>query len=381
MIRLYLTRLKILGRDRANVFWTFLFPIILATLFNLALGNLYNTESFHTIEVALVESDDYQYLEEFKSSMLEAKTSTNGDGINLFKLTECDLDEAKSLLNDNKIIGYIQPGDPMNLVVKSSGIKQTIAKSFLESYSQTLNTVESIGTLQPQSYSKVLEDISKPMDYISLGSMGENPPDVILNYFYALIAMACLFGSYWGVKEIITIQGDLSLKGARINIAPIHKMKMLLCNISAALTIHFIGILLLLAYLILGLKVSFGNDLLYVILTCLVACTFGITLGAMVGTLAKKSAHFKDSILTAIVMFSSFLAGLMIVDMKYLVTKKTPFLQYLNPAHLVTDAFYSLYYYESNSRFIMNIALMLCYTFLFSFIAYIAVRRRKYESL
>lgn len=381
MIRLYLTRLKILSRDRANVFWTFLFPIILATLFNLALSNVYRTESFNSIEVALVENETYEYMEEFKSALNDAKTSTNGNGINLFEVVECELEEAKSLLNDNRIIGYIQPGDSMNLIVKSSGIKQTIAKSFLRQYSQTLNTVESIGKSQPQSYPQVLEDISNPATYVASASMGENPPNIILNYYYALIAMACLFGSFWGLKEIVYIQGDLSWKGARVNMAPIHKMKMLLCNMLAALTIHFIGIIILLGYLTLVLKVNFGNDLLYVILTCLIACVFGISLGAMVSTITKKNADFKNSVLAAVVMFSCFLSGLMMVEMKYIVATKVPFLQYLNPAHMVTDAFYSLYYYETKSRFVIDFSLMIVYSLIFSLITYLSVRRKKYESL
>ncbi|MCR1899476.1 ABC transporter permease [Irregularibacter muris] len=381
MIRLYGTRLKSLGRDRSNVFWTFLFPIILATLFNLALGNIYNTEAFHSIEVALVENDNYSYMKEFEKTLEDTTIENHGEDTKLFKVTKSDEDQAKTLLNNNKVIGYIEPGKEMNLVVKSSGIQQTIVKSFLEKYSQTLNTLESIGRTSPQSYGQALEDIGHLSSYISEVNLGKNPPDIILNFYYALIAMACLFGSFWGLKEIVSIQGDLSWKGARINITPLHKIKLLLCNMLAALTIHLIGILLLLAYLSLVLKIDFGKNLGYILLTCFMSCMLGISLGAMVGTLTKKNADFKNSVLAAIVMFSCFLAGLMMVEMKHIVATKLPFLQYLNPAHLITDAFYSLYYYETYSRFSLNIVLMLGYSLLFSLITYLLVRRMQYESL
>ena len=48
----------------------------------------------------------------------------------------------------------------------------------------------------------------------------------------------------------------------------------------------------------------------------------------------------------------SFLAGLMFVDMKYIIAVKAPFLSYINPAALISDAFYSLYLFDSHSRFL-----------------------------
>ena len=379
MIKLYLTRLKILSRDRTNIFWTFLFPIILASLFNLTLGNAYNEKSFDSIKIALIENKSYEYMMEFKDTLLEAKTTANGDSIHLFNVTEIQLKEAQSLLNNNKIIGYIQPGSTMNLIVKSSGIEQTIAKSFLENYAQSLNTLGNIGN--PQLYPQIVKDISNPSNYIIPASMGENPPDVTLNHYYALLAMACLFGGFWGLKEIVYIQADLSWKGARVNITPIHKMEILLCNLLATLTIHFVGILMLLGFLIFGLKINFGNNFSYVLLTSLFASIFGISLGAMISTLTKKDENFKGSVVATIVMSSSFLAGLMMVEMKHIIATKLPFLQYVNPAGIITDAFYSLYYYENYDRFFINLILMVAYSLLFSFITYLAVRRKKYESL
>jgi len=347
----------------------------------MAFSNIYSSENFHSIKIALVDNQDYQYNKEFQEAIINASTSNSGEGTKLFEVTESDLTKAKSLLDADKIIGYILPADQMQLIVKSSGLSQTITKSFLESYTQSLNTLQTIGVAKPQSYPQLIEDIRSPSTYISEASMDDNPPDTTLNYYYALLAMACLFGCYWGLNEIINIQGDLSWKGARINVSPIHKIKLLLCNIMAALTVHFIGVLLLLSYLTFILKVDFGDDVGYVILTCFVSCMLGISLGAMVSTLTKKNASFKSSILSATVMFSCFLAGLMMVQMKYIVATKAPFLQYINPAHMITDAFYSLYYYDTFERFTMNISLMIGYTLLFSLVTYQVVRRKKYASL
>lgn len=381
MIQLYLTRLKCLLKNRGNIFWTFLFPIVLSTLFYMAFSNLYSAEGFHSIDIALVENEDYHYMAELKDALYHATTSNQEEGTKLFIVKESKIEEAKTLLNENRITGYILPGENMQLMVKSSGLNQTIVKSFLESFSQTLNTIQTVGSVQPQSYPALIKDISNSRSYINETTLNNNPPDLTLNYYYALLAMASLFGCFWGLTEIINIQGNLSWKGARINIAPVHKMKLLFCNIIAALTIHFTGILVLLSYLTFVLKLNFGDDFWYIILTCLVASILGISLGTMVTSLSKKNENFKSSVLSAIVMLSSFLAGLMVVQMKYIVATNIPFLQYVNPAHIITDAFYSLYYYETLERFTLNITLMIGYTILFSVITYLAVRRKKYASL
>ena len=225
MIRLYLTRLKCLLRNKENIFWTFLFPVVLATLFNLAFQNLYSSESFESIPIAVINNGDYANMEEFQDALEGATTSSEENGSKLFMVTESDDQEAKALLDENDIIGYIVPGEEMQLTVKGSGIEQTIVKSFLDSYSQITNTVASILTANPASYPELMNDISNRSTYVNEIPIGNNPPDVTLNYYYALLAMATLFGSFWGLKEITDIQENLSYKGARINIAPVHKMK------------------------------------------------------------------------------------------------------------------------------------------------------------
>jgi ABC-2 type transport system permease protein len=82
--------------------------------------------------------------------------------------------------------------------------------------------------------------------------------------------MTCLFGGFSGVKEITDIQGDLSKRAARINMVPVHKMKMFIYSLSAAFLIQFIQILLVLGYLHFALKIDFGNQLSYILLLCFV---------------------------------------------------------------------------------------------------------------
>lgn len=381
MLNLYKTRVKCLIRNKSNVFWTFLFPIVLATLFHLAFSNLNSSEVFHSIPIGLIENSEYENTEIFIETMTSLKVSDGEGASKLFKVSVLEREEAEEKLRKDKIIGYIYPKEDMELTVKESGIEQTIVKSFLDGYSQSVNTIGSLIELNPQNIENIFKNMQDKNTYLQDYLQGGNSPDTTLNFFYSLIAMACLFGCFWGLTAIADIQANLSLVGARVNVTPTKKIKLLSCNILAALTVHFTGILLLMAYLINVLKINFGDDIAFVILSSFMSSLLGISLGAMVSILSNKDLNFKYNMMSAITMFSCFLSGLMSVQVKYIVATRLPLLQYINPAHIITDAFYSLYYYETKERFFLNIGLMIGYSLVFGVITYVANRRKKYASI
>ena len=68
---------------------------------------------------------------------------------------------------------------------------------------------------------------------ISRGENRENKTDITVTYFYALLAMTTLYGSFWGIRAVNEVQADQSMKGPYKS-GPVHKMKMLLAAILAA---------------------------------------------------------------------------------------------------------------------------------------------------
>jgi len=107
----------------------------------------------------------------------------------------------------------------------------------------------------------------------------------------------------------------------------------------------------------------------------------GVSFGALIGASNTKSENFKSALSTAISLTFSFLAGMMMVNVKYIVTHAVPALAWLNPANLITDAFYSLYYYDTYERFYLNIGLLFAFAAVFYLIVYFITRRQKYASI
>ena len=178
-----------------------------------------------------------------------------------------------------------------------------------------------------------------------------------------------------------SIQANLTPLGARRSISPAKKWKVVLSDALASMVIQTIELLVLLVYLIFALKVDFGRQMGYVILTCTIGSMVGISFGSLVGAASKQSEGVKVGMLIGISLACSFLAGLMFVNMKDIIAQNVPVLSYINPAALLADAFYSLYMFGAGSRYWINIAVLVGITVLFSVVSYLIVRRQRYASL
>lgn len=116
-------------------------------------------------------------------------------------------------------------------------------------------------------------------------------------------------------------------------------------------------------------------------LTTFVGSVAGLSLGSIVSAIVKKSEGIKIAILIGVSMSGSALAGMMYQGIKYIIAKNIPILSYLNPVNLLTDAFYCLYYYDTFTRYALNIVLLCVFIIVFCLGTYFIVRRRKYASL
>ena len=394
VFNLYKSRLKCLFRNKENIFWSYVFPIALVTLFYFAFNNLFSSTDLKTINIAYVHAQpghaqpghaqdrqDAEYENEMNYLVDVLEAAEISDELPLYNVRYYDIEEASKALEEDEIIAYIVNDKEPKVYVKRNGLSQTIVKSFIDSYNRGAYTIQSILSKNPDAMNQgLLDDI---MDYKSFTTEIKNgvEPNVTLIYFYALLAMTCLMSTNWGLDEVVNIQGNRSNRGARINVSPIHKMKLLLINMLAAFTAHVGSIVLMLLYMIKVLGINFGDNIPQLILVCFIGEIMGLFIGATVGAWVNKSPNVQGAITTAIIMVGSFLSGMMYLDMKYLVAKNAPILSYINPVNLVSDSFYSLYYYDNFNRFYMNITILVIMVVILGIASYLGLRRKTYASI
>lgn len=371
-------RLKRMLRDKKSLLWTLIFPICLGTFFFLGLSNVCEPDLFIKTKIAIVENQEYREDKNFQIAL----ESVEQEEKPLFSVTITSREEAEKLLDSGEITGYIELINGPKLTIKQNGINESIIKSFLDQYKRKMATCNSIFAIVPTTDSqKLLEDIGHQTSYISKINLGSMDFSLLASYFYALLAMSCLFASYTGAREVMDIQADLSKTGARINVAPIQKNVLFLSGICAAWVIQMIAFCLVLAYITLILKVDMGHRTGYILLTGFISSLVGISIGAFVAAVVKGGEHFKESILTTISVGGGFLAGLMVYDMKYIIATKCPIISYINPASLIADAFYSLYYSEDFSRYYTNIGILCLYLIGLWTVIYMVIRRTRYANI
>ena len=376
---IFIVRMKCLLRNKELMFWRLVFPLLMATFFNMAFSGLNSAEAFKPIEAAVVNDAGYKQDTSFQQTLTAV---SNGDS-RIFNLKEVSTrEEAEQLLESGEIEGFFSVEGTLALTVKKSGLNPSIMKSFADQYQQTASAVGQILKSNPQALQNgLLQDMGLSRDYVTEVSSSGAAPNNVLNYFYSLIAMACFYGSFFGLHEVTDIQANLSARAARINMSPVHKLKAFVAGLSAALVIQFAEILILLAYLSFALHVDFGPRIGYVLLTAFVGCILGLAFGSLISAAVKKSEGLKTAILISATMVGTFMAGMMMLNMKYIISQNAPILSYLNPINLLTDAFYSLYYYDTLDRYLLNLGLMGVFAVVFCLGTYAIIRRRKYASL
>ena len=376
---LYKTRLKCLLRDKTLLFWTMLFPVLISTLFYFAFSNLSSIDSYNTINIAIVDVNNIPV--EFVSAI---KTVKFGSERNMFNVTESEKEQADELLNKNIITGYIElEEEGIVLTIKNSGLNATILKTFLDEYVQSSSIINSVITKSQGAVdiNTLIEEISNQRQYLNYQT-GTNEPNLTLLYFYSLLAMTIINGSFWGAQEITNLQPNLSVKGIRMSISPTKRFILLISNIMAAFTVHMIEIALFLLYIILILGVAIGSNILYVILLCALGSFMGIAFGAFLSiSLKKVSEGVKIGICTSIGVFGAMLSGMMYPNIKYWINTKAPILGIINPVNIITDGFYSLYYYTNLNRYYQNIIILSIMLVLFVSLTYVQFRRDNYDSI
>ncbi len=370
-------RLKCFLRDRQMLFWTMAFPLLLATLFHLAFSNLMNIDQFSEIPVAVVDTAEYR-----ENVALQSALASVSSDEGLFDLQVVSLDVARDQLQNETIEGFILCDPAIRLNVKKSGLNQSIIRQFLDDYNQTVAAYQTILQSDPNALQNgLIDELEGRRSYARKLPISQNAMDPAVIYFFSLIAMAALYGGFWGMRVISELQADLSPQGARVNLAPVHKLTLLMTDIGAVFVIQFSILLIVIVYITQVLKHSFGQQTGYVVLTAAVGSFVGISMGACIAALVKKGEGAKTGVLIASSMVMTFLSGMMYHGIKYWVSHTLPILAWINPANLITDAFYALYYYDTLTRFTLNLAILLAFGVIFCLLTYRIIRRQNYASL
>ena len=377
--------LKVLFKNKVLIFWTLAFPLIMGTFFNLAFKDIISNNKLNVFDIAIVKDgfdNNYVYKEVFNT------LSDKDNPDRLFNIKYTTVEEAKELLEEDKIVGYLEIKDKPILTFTNNGINQTILKYVVDEISDINSVIGNmtnpvIATSYQIDYQSIYQEVSNMVsnNNIKINNTASSKLDFMVIEFYTLIAMTCLYSGILAMVSINKCLPNISNNGKRMSVSPAKKSTLVLSSLLAAFIVQLIGLALLFLYTIFVINVDFGDKPLLVVLVSIIGTLTGLALGVAVGVNIKSSDNTKTGIIIAISMTCCFFAGMMGVTMKYIIDKNIPLLNKLNPGSLITDALYSIYYFDKPNRYIMDVLILSGITLALVLISFNNLRRQKYDSI
>lgn len=380
--------IKILFKNKTLIFWTFAFPIILGFFFHMAFENIEKDEALQTFDIAIVDNND------FKQQTLYHDTLKQLEQEGLFNIHYVHQKKAKSMLDQNKIEGYLlfKKHDPV-IVIKENGMEQTILQFTIDEIKQNKQMIEDLTNkkiqdeIQNGNYSfdtkQIVESIKQKLNEegVSIQDTSNKHLSYIQVEYYTLIAMACMYGGMLGLAAINNQLANMSFQGKRVSVSPNKKSTLVLSSACGSYVVSLVGISLLLLFLKFILKVDFGQKMSFVVLLAVIGDLAGISFGIFIASVFRFSENVKTGITIAVSMFLSVLSGMMGVTLKYVIDQKLPVINLINPNNLITDGFYSLYYYSTYERYFRDIRYLFIFIILCLVFSFISLRGESYDHL
>lgn len=367
---------KVKLRNFNMTFWPLVFPLILGTLFYVAFGKI-DEADFETVPVAVVVQSEGESAENFLVFLEKIET----DETELIQTEQMEEEGALKALGNGEIAGIFYVGEKPSLVVGKMGMEESILQTLLTSYESTRQTMERIGKEHPEGLLEAVKQMGEYQEMVAQVSMGGKTTDGNVQFFYALIAMACMYGCFIGFGSAISLQANLTSLAARRCVTPTHKLVMICSEMITCFGLHFLNICVLLFYLRVALKLDFQGQLPAMLLVAFMGCMIGCSMGLFVGSLSKMQEGAKIGIMLAISMACSFLSGLMANVMKDIVERHCPIVNRLNPAAVITDALYCINVYDDPVRLRRSLITLGVMSLALTLGAFLAVRRERYDSI
>lgn len=375
MFHIFKYRFLCFIKNKTLIFWTLIFPVGLATLFFFAFSELGTSTTLKVIDIAVIEDGNTNF-----EGVIDALSQKN-DG-QLFNPVYVSEEKAQELIENKKVVAAIKTSDIPEIIYQNNSLNITIIREVIQSYVHVSLTIANLAQINPSILNEsVIQDLQTNHTLIEVQASGGGSKDMTMQYFYTVIAMASLYGAFWGLRSMKDSQANQSAQAMRINVAPTPKLQVVLTDFIVSYILMVLEMTVAFSYMIFVLKVDFGERFPMVCLVTLCALFLSISLGTMVGCISKLSEKANMNMISMGSLVSSFLAGMMIASLPYMIDHMAPFVKFINPASLITNSFNMLYFYSDIGPVYYNMLILLCMGMACLTISYRVLRRKKYASI
>ena len=178
----------------------------------MAFSNIESSEKLDIIKIAIIDNDDLKKNEIVKEAFKKLSDEENED--RLFDTQYTSEEEAKRLLENDEIVGYMLLEEETKLVVTTSGINETIFKYVTEEIMQNSEIIQMISEDEIKKemmagndnidYEKIYQNVLEMTQdkEAKIEDISNSNLSYTMIEFYTLIAMTCLYGGILGMVAI-----------------------------------------------------------------------------------------------------------------------------------------------------------------------------------
>lgn len=396
----FLVSVKSLVRTPSVIVWVLAFPLIMSAIFLFMFSGMRTDGVVDPVPVALVTpagEKDGAPAGSFEQVVDALAEPGEGQLLDLRRVETAA--EAADLLAAGEVDGYFELADDgaPALTVGSAytlasadgqtAVNRTILETVASSYVQSRALLEEVA----QRDSAALADPAAVADALGTQVDVEQTqitharPEEIVRYYYALLGMAALMATQAGMLAVAQAQPGVSALGARRAVSGTSRLRQLAGCVLGAWAVSTVALTLAFAFLRLVVGVDFGGREGLALVSVAVCALLATALGACVGALPLSDGiSARSGILTALTCVLSLFAGLYgtaAMELADNLAHTLPWTSWVNPAKLVCDTFYALYYYTSLAPFAARLAACVAGALALLAVAGAIFRRQSYEHL
>lgn len=402
-------------RNSTVVIWVVVFPILLATLLMVMLGDMTSNRYLGTIELGVVTDDAFASDEatglrellaglasdggevlDAAGGLMESSDSQDEDAPLSLALTGYENDGAarQGLLAGEveMVVGADADGMPELTVPPSSmnGTAESVVQAVLDRYVQASRAASELAAADPEALSAPEAAMQLARDMAGDDVATEQldimrvEPRMATRFYYAVLGFSSIMGSNVAALMVERMRANMSPVGMRMQVSSARPARQLLAALMASWLIVFACLVVALAYLVVVAGVSFAGREVLALAACAACALVSCAFGAFIWSLPWPSQTAKDISLTLSTLALSLPAGLYgdpAMALSDWLTAHLPWLQTINPAVQATNAFYTLTYYDSLAPFAATLATLGAMAAVLFGASAFFMRRQRYASL
>lgn len=372
MLTTFLNTLRTQLRRPGMLVWVFAFPVILCTIF-LFMFSGFSTDGVPDPVPVVVVTDSNWRGSSF-SQVVDALSGSSADEALLDVTEAASADEARGMVEAGQAVGYLAvdaAGTPSLALARDAagGLASSAFeadRSILDAVTSSYVRNEALVKAITQKDPSVLSDPAALARALGLSSgiervrLTHGTPDETVRYYYALLGMAALMAAQSAAIAVTQLQPGEGGLGARLCASGTGRMRMLLGALLGSWAVSMLGLGLAFAFMRLVARIDFGGRDALCLLGLATSSLLATAIGAAIGAAPLRGgAKSRAGMVTALSCLASLFAGLYgegAMQLSDSLAQAWPPSVWVNPARLITDQFYALYYYDSLAPFALRAA-------------------------